>query len=215
METLKNAHTVALATVKEQSSKGKNQACLSTLLKVAKTYSFDRGMADALPKACSTAAADRTDFDRMVIEKLEAAFTKAEGDLQVQLDAQAPGRAERATAVEAAKHALEEAKAAEKTAKAAVEAAEEAVGEAKKAMGAAKKSVSNFLPDMKRLMDGYDELKASLTAFDATRATFAELKELMPPPPEPEPVVEVEAAEEPVAVEATPAKEAPAAAPLG
>jgi len=173
-----------------------SKAVVSSLLKSAKTYGFDRGLTDALPKACTTEPANRTDFDRMVIEKVEAALAKADSDLQAQLDAQAPGRAERAAAVEAAKHSLQEAHAAEKTATTAVEAAEAAVGEAKKAMGVAKKSVSSYLPDMKRLLDDYDELKASLTAFDATRATFDELKELMPPPPEPEPVAIVEAAEE-------------------
>merc|ERR1711948_172847 len=124
-------------------------------------------------------------------EQITALITSAGEDLAKGQ----PGKEERAAAVDAAKSAQAEAEAAASKASADLQEAQNEKKQADAAVKAAHLAVANYLPDMKKIMDGYDSKKKAQEQFKTgVLADFAELQTLSAPPAPPE--------EEPAAAEA-------------
>merc|ERR1712139_262861 len=98
--------------------------------------------------------------------------------LDEELAAGAPGKAERVAAVEAAENAKQAAEAAQAELVQQMTAAKEAKDAAVEAAKSAKQSLADFMPDLKSVGDELDEAKAELDDFvTGALASFNDLKE--------------------------------------
>eukprot|EP00929_Paragymnodinium_shiwhaense_P020655 TRINITY_DN13696_c0_g1_i1.p1 TRINITY_DN13696_c0_g1~~TRINITY_DN13696_c0_g1_i1.p1 ORF type:complete len:342 (-),score=145.15 TRINITY_DN13696_c0_g1_i1:284-1309(-) len=171
---------------------------VTKLVKTVKDFEVDSSLLSALPNAVKEPAATRSAFNQTTIDQFKAALAAALAKKDEAIAAASPEATVRKDAVSAATEALEKAKAAEGEVAKALADSQEQDKEAKKAAAAAKKKVTNYYPDMKSLMDGYDQAKEALTDFNTdVLGAFKELKDRQAPPPEPEPEAAAEGEAEP------------------
>jgi chromosome segregation ATPase len=209
LEELEASLSTSLAGLKAGAADSKeSKAGLKKLVALGKEHKLDSTLVEALSTAFGKSPADRSDFDNLTIAQFEGGLQKAVSQLKATLQEHEPARSERAAKVAGAQTACDAAKDKEASEKESLKAAEIAVDDAKEALKEASKAVTHFLPDIKKIMDGYDYLKESHAKFkDSILVVFEELKERQTPAPEPE----VAEADEPVAAPEEVQIEAPAA----
>jgi len=90
---------------------GEKKAKAEALLEVGKAFKFDQSLLSTAAPVLQKAVDERGNFDLTCIDELKAAFASAVANIDTQLSAGAPGKAERATAVEQAEAAKQAAEA--------------------------------------------------------------------------------------------------------
>lgn len=186
----------------------KSKTLLNQLVSLVKKFKFDDHMVASIPQALKTEPAKRSEFDKVVLKSFEDSLAAKVADLTKTIDDAQPAMAERAAAVEAAKAAVTGAEGITTASEQALADAQAAVKSAEGELKAAIKAVTNYWPDVEKAANHLDKSKAQLASFrEEALVYFAELKDLAPPPPEPEPVVEAAPAE-PAAAEAAPVEAA-------
>lgn len=200
LEAAIGAHLEVLRT------EGGGKQHVQALRALGKTFGFESSMLTSLSSwEAKKAPEQRGDFERVVLQQLEAEITKHVAALEKTLADGEAGKAERAAKVATAEAAVEAATAQCESSKAALAEAKAAEKTAKDAVSAAKKAVGSFFSDMKVRGDAFDEAKLKLKTFEeGPMAFFGELQVLAPPPEAPEPEVPE--------VPAAPSAEAPASA---
>lgn len=159
------------------------------VLDAGTSYGFDGSLMSTAATVLGKPASERSGFDSTCLEQLQGAFASAIAKFDEQLQAGAPGKAERAAAVERAEAAKTSAEAAQTEAKEKAAAAKEAKLAAEESKKGAAKTLVEFMPDLKKTGDALDDAKASLTSFtEGPQVAFGELKvfkegDFIPPPP--------------------------------
>jgi len=199
-----------IAKSKEAALSGRDgKKLIKMMYTVGKEFSFDQSMLDTAEGILTKTPEERGTFDKIVEKQLEETVSAKIAEVVAEIEKLTPGKAERATVVEGKETECNAAKEKAAASKAALDAATAAEAEGTKVLAEKQKKVKNFLPEMKKITSALEAAKADLESFKTgALANFNDLKELAPPPPEPEPVVEEPKAEEP------PATEAPAAEPV-
>jgi len=149
------------------------------VLDVGKSFHFDTSLLATAEPVLHKEVADRGAFDATCMEQLQAAFANAIVGLDEQLAAGAPGKAERAAAVQQAEAAKQAAEASQANLKEKSQAAKEAKTAADAAERAAAQSLHDFMPDLKKAGDALDEAKVDLKEFnEGALQSFHELKDV-------------------------------------
>jgi chromosome segregation ATPase len=183
------------------------------VLEGGKKEGLDGSLLSTAEQVLEKPKAERGSFDEVCLERLTAAFSAAIAGVDEKITAEAPGKAERAAAVEQAQSAKQALETQQADLKEKCQAAKDAKAEADSAAKAAGQNLANFMPELKETGDALDTAKTELKEFEeGALAAFGELKDLKEddfiPPPEPEPVAEEPAAESPSKVARTDAGEA-------
>jgi len=192
--SLEQAMKGYLAPLKERAVASKeDKAALKKLVAIGKEFEFDASMLETLPKAVKKEPVERGTFDTLTLSKLEEEILAAVAKLDKALADGKPEQAELEAAVkgvEAAEEAAATALTAASDALAGAKAAEKA---GKTALKEAESAAKAWLKDTKDVMDTFDSLTATLDEFRSGPLTFyGDLKDLTPPPPEPEAPAEPE-----------------------
>jgi len=177
------------------------------VMKIGGEWKMDMSLLATAEPVLLKDISERGAFDGTCLEQLQGAFTAAVASIGEKLNEGAPGKAERAAAVDTAQAGKDAADAAHSEAKAAANTAKEAKDAASAAEKAAGQSVTDFMPDMKKSGDSFDAAKEALKDFAAVLTAYDELKAWK----ESDFVVE-EPEPKKAAVEEAPAQEAPAEA---
>jgi len=161
--------------------------CMKQLDSLGKKFSLDTTLMASLSNSLKVEAASRTDFDALAMAHFEKVTASKIEELQATIDSGLPAKQERAANVEGAKAKLETCKNTHADAKTNLAAAVGGEKECEKSLKAATKSVKSFLPDLQEMADCLDSAKLKLKGFeDGSWLYFSELKDLTPPPQEPE-----------------------------
>jgi chromosome segregation ATPase len=192
LESLVNTCLAALVAGTDDGNVAKNA---KAVLEGGKKEGMDGSLLSTAEQVLEKPVAERGSFDAVCLERLQAAFATAIASVDDKLAAEAPGKAERAAAVEqaqSAKQALEtqQAELQEKSLDAIA-----AMAAATAAQKAAEQSLENFMPELKTAGNALDKAKIELAAFtEGPLNAFGELQDLkeddFKPAPEPEPVAE-------------------------
>lgn len=154
---------------------------------VGNEFKMDSTMLTSLPLALNKDQSARSQFDAVIVQQFADALTKELAKQQEAVNAEEPGRAARQASVDAAKAARDAAAAGLADCEAKLKEARDAEHTTHEAIKSAKKAVSNYIDDMKVIMDGFDQGKNDLAAFqEEIVGLFNELKDRVAPPPEPE-----------------------------
>jgi hypothetical protein len=146
---------------------------LDALLPLA-TKLTDESLVTALPSTCIKPAADRSAFDNMVMDQLEASLTSRLTQLNADVEAAKPAKAQRAADVAAAQHVLKEAEEAQQKASEATTAALSAQKDTLAVLELAKSEVAAFKPQLRRAKEAADEAQAEVDLFhDNCRQNFS------------------------------------------
>lgn len=149
------------------------------VLDVGKSFHFDQSLLSTAEPVLQKEVADRGSFDATCLEQLQAAFASAIAAIDEQLAVGAPGKAERAAAVQAAEAAKQAAEASQTDLKEKAQAAKEAKAAADAAVKAAHQSLDDFMPDLKEAGDSLDEAKEDIKDFiEGPMQSYNELKEV-------------------------------------
>lgn len=169
---------------KEAVASAKAKSFLKTIEKMSKLCNFDSSLMAALPSALNKEPALRTGFDALTIQELDTEFSKNIGALEKVIADAEPDRAERAGTVQTAQSARDSAEETRLTNVTDLARAEAAQKQGEVALHEASLAVTNFLPELKSVMDACDAAKAKLSAFrDGPLMVFSELKDKASPPP--------------------------------
>jgi len=177
---LVSAQSVSLASLMDGSATDDDKMQKAkVVLEVGKSFSFDASLLSTAEPVLQKSVAERGNFDVTCLDQLQGAFNAAIAGLDEQLAAGAPGKAERAGAVQQAEAAKQLGEATQAAAKETAQAAKEARAAADAASKAATESLSAFMPDLKKAGDSLDESKEDLKDFEeGPLASLNELKEL-------------------------------------
>merc|ERR1719424_2072030 len=206
--TIEATQAESVAFIGENAVTAANKA-LKAVLKLGKDLGLDDSLLSVLPAVVRKPKEARSEFEQASFQNVVTMFGKEVEKLAAEIAEGQAGKAARAEAAASAQAVLDEAGQKKIAAETALEEAKTAEKVGAVALRNTEKNVASWLGDSKRTLDSYDEAEAAKADFASVLATFEKLKELEPPPPEPE-----AAAEEPVAdpaPEAEPAAEAPAA----
>jgi len=188
---LEGCLTGAFAAVKDGDA-----SALKAVLDTCRAFEFEQQLLVSAKAALAKTAAERGDFDGMVIVQVEQEFARKIAALAETLSEGAAGKAERASKVEAAERSMEAAAALKAACKAEADAAHVAVKEASGAAKAAEKALKDFGPEMKSAASDLARADADLQAAEGVMAAYAELRDrTSAAPPEPDPPAEPAAAE--------------------
>lgn len=147
---------------------------------------MDASLVHSLETAVTKTVEERGEFDKVVLQNVESDIAAKIAELEGSIQAEAPGKAQRGTAKDAAQATYDKAKEKKDAAKAALTEAEKAVKVAEKAKKVALEKVANFGKEMKA---EESKLVAATKKLEALKsgplATFAALKARTPPPPPP------------------------------
>lgn len=169
------------------------KAC-SKLAKELKGFGVDTSLIDSLHVVFSKDPAERGEFDSTIVGQLNAELATKTADFAAKIQVEEPGKATREAAVAAAQGAYDTAKEALTTAKAGLAASGQKVADGEKSVKVAKDKFTHFDSDMKQLDAKLVTSKKELADFTSDAlGSFASLKALTAPVPEPE-VVEPAAA---------------------
>jgi hypothetical protein len=165
------------------------------VLEAGKKEGMDESLLSTAEQVLEKPAAERGSFDGVSLEQLQEAFATTIAGVGEKLNAEAPGKAERAAAVEQAQSAKQALETQQADLKEKLQAAKDAKAEADNASKAASQNLENFMPELKKTGDDLDKANADLAAFAAgALQAYGELKDLKEddfiPVPEPEPVAE-------------------------
>jgi hypothetical protein len=145
---------------------------------MGKSYGFDSSLMNTASTLLEKAASERGAFDATCLQQVQDAFASQIGIFDGELAAGAPGKAERAAAVEQAEAAKQAAESTQTDLKAKAASAQEEKTAADADVRAAAKSLADFMPDLKASGDSLDSAKADLQSFiDGSEAAFNELKQ--------------------------------------
>jgi len=125
----------------------------------------DESLVTALPSTCIKPPGDRSTFDNMVIEQLEASLTARLTQLTTDIEIAKPAKAHRAEEVEKARHMFKEAEDAQQTASEATTVALNAQKDALAVLELAKKDVAAFKPMLRKAKEVADGAQAELELF--------------------------------------------------
>eukprot|EP00929_Paragymnodinium_shiwhaense_P103990 TRINITY_DN6791_c0_g1_i1.p1 TRINITY_DN6791_c0_g1~~TRINITY_DN6791_c0_g1_i1.p1 ORF type:complete len:379 (+),score=166.93 TRINITY_DN6791_c0_g1_i1:72-1208(+) len=158
-------------------------------------FSFDQTLMTSLSAwEAKKKLEERSDFDKLILQQLEAEMGKHMQAVDKLLAEGEPGKAERAKKVAEAEAIVGAAVAKAEASKKAFQEAKTEEKAARDEVAACQKAVKNFLKDLQVLCDAYDAAKEALKDFETgALAHFEELKELAPPPEVPEPEMETPA----------------------
>merc|ERR1712070_864800 len=146
---------------------------LDALLPLA-TKLTDESLVTALPSTCCKPPADRSSFDNMVMDQLSASLTARLTQLNADLEAAKPAKAQRAADVAAAKQVLAEAEDAQQKASEATTAALSAQRDTLAVLDIAKSDVAAFKPQLRKAKEAADEAQAEVDLFhDNCRVHFS------------------------------------------
>lgn len=138
----------------------------------------------AVPSALIKEPSKRTGFDALTIQELDTEFLKNIGALEKVIADAEPDRAERAATVQTAQAARDSAEQTRLMNAADLASAEAEQKQGEVVLHEASLAVTNFLPEMKSVMDACDAAKAKLSAFrDGPLMVFNELKDKATPLP--------------------------------
>jgi chromosome segregation ATPase len=174
---------------------------------LGKTFGLDHTLLQAFPEACKKPDANRSEFEKMIFDRIKAGIERNIGEAGQKLAEAEPVKAQKESAVASAKDALEKAEAALKAAEDELAANQTAQKEGAKDVSKADKDLHRIWSDMREACDAQDEMANELKRLqEDVSDAFQKLREREPEPEpveEPEPVVEEAAAAEPaVAAEA-------------
>lgn len=145
--------------------------------KVRSTLEFDPSLMNTAAEVLKRDAAERGGFDATCLEQLTAAFTTALAKLDEEIAVHAPGKAERAAAVEAAEAANKAALESQADLKEKLAAAKDAKAAADAEQKEAAKSLQDFMPELKTCGDSLDAAKKKVKEFgEVSQTAFTELK---------------------------------------
>jgi hypothetical protein len=162
---LKCARDEHLKAFKEGSLEiGSAKGHLDALLPLAAKLT-DESLMTALPSTCIKSPGDRSSFDNMVMDQLEASFTSKLTQLNADIEAEKPAKAKRAADVAAAQQALKEAEDAQQKASDATTAALSAQKDTLAVFELAKKDVAAFKPQLRKAKEAADEAQAEVDLF--------------------------------------------------
>lgn len=179
-QSLEGVQKDSLAPLLDGSATGEEKATkLKAVLDVGRAFKFDASLLSTAEPVLQKEVADRGSFDATCLEQLQAGFASAIASIGQQLTTGAPGKAERAAAVEQAEAAKQAAETSQAELKEKFAAAKDAKAAADAADRAASQSVHDFMPDMKMAGDALDEAKEELKEFtEGALQAFNELKDL-------------------------------------
>merc|ERR1712060_437955 len=135
----------------------KIQQSLDALVPLAKKLAFDESLITALPTSCMKKPSDRSGFDVMVVNQLEADLNNRVAALTEALSNGAPASAERAASVVAMQKVLDEATDDHQRAAADLSTTQTAHCEAASALKIAETTSAEFLSEYARLIRVRDE----------------------------------------------------------
>merc|ERR1712216_303272 len=160
---------------------------IDSSVKTLKAETADEALVKSVPATFAKPPSERTDFDTMVQTQLEDFLAGRIAELTPQIDAGAAGVAERASAVEAASGAVEQARQAEEAAGAKATGAADELKAAEQALKAAGKAKKEFMPTIKAAESMNVVANEDFKTFsEGPMASFASLRDLTTPAPEPE-----------------------------
>jgi hypothetical protein len=163
---LKCAIDEHLKALKDGSSEtGLAQHHLDALLPLAMKLA-DEALVTALPGPCLKSPADRTTFDNMVMDQLEASLTSRLTQVNAEIEAEKPAKAQRAADVAAAQQML---KITEEDMQKASDPTAAALSAQKETLAVLKQARSNlavFKPQLKKAKEDADEAQAEVDLFD-------------------------------------------------
>jgi len=161
---------------------------------------LDDSLLSVLPAVVRKPKEARSEFEQASFQNVVTMFGKEVEKLAAEIAEGQAGKAARAEAAASAQAVLDEAGQKKIAAETALEEAKTAEKVGAVALRNAEKNVASWLGDSKRTLDSYDEAEAAKADFASVLATFEKLKELEPPPPEPEAAAEEPVAEPPIIV---------------
>jgi chromosome segregation ATPase len=188
---LQEAQKDSLAPLLDGSAGDDKTKKVKAVLDVGKSFSFDASLLHTAGPVLAKESGERGAFDATCLEQLQAAFAAAIGSLDEQLAAGAPAKAERAAVVGQGEAAKQAAEASQTDLKEKANAAKQAKAAAQDAEKVAAQSLHDFMPDLKKCGDAFDQAKEDIKAFaEGALKAFEELKDLKegdfaPPPPTP------------------------------
>merc|ERR1711865_828864 len=146
---------------------------LDALLPLA-TKLTDESLCTALPSTCTKPPTDRSTFDNMVMDQLEASLTSRLTQLNANIEAEKPAKAQRAAEVAAAQQIFKEAEDAQQKASEATTAALSAQKDTLAVLELARSDVAAFKPQLRKAKEAADEAQAEVDLFqDNCRQHFA------------------------------------------
>jgi len=134
----------------------------------------DESLVTALPSTCCKPPADRSQFDNMVMDQLSTSLTARLTQLNADIEAEKPAKAQRAADVAVAKQSLTEAEDAQQKASDATTAALSAQKDTLAVLEIAKSDVAAFKPQLRKAKEAADEAQAEVDLFhDNCRQHFS------------------------------------------
>eukprot|EP00401_Gymnodinium_catenatum_P067573 CAMPEP_0117604014 /NCGR_PEP_ID=MMETSP0784-20121206/78463_1 /TAXON_ID=39447 /ORGANISM="" /LENGTH=371 /DNA_ID=CAMNT_0005407021 /DNA_START=82 /DNA_END=1197 /DNA_ORIENTATION=- len=141
-------------------------------------WSLDESLGAALPSVAAKPVAERTSFDRMVLEQMRKSLTEVAQRLAGELEAGAPAAAERAAAIEAAQQALQAAVNAHDVKAIELSNTQAAEQEASAASREAKAGVVDAEAKLKNAVSAREARQREFDGFEETSfARFVELRD--------------------------------------
>jgi hypothetical protein len=209
-EEMRNVLAYEFVMVKEGASasiaSADGKRAVKKLIELGKQYGLDSTLLVTLPITCKKDVANRTEFEMMMFNSLQALIDGVIKELAAKLTEEDQDRAAKEAAAANANATMEKAKDVFKAASDELEATQAASAEAAKEVRKADANLRGLWEDMRKACDSQDSLAGEVKNFQECILTaFAELKEKEP---EPEPVAE----EAPPAAAAAEAEPAPAEA---
>jgi chromosome segregation ATPase len=148
---------------------------LDALLPLATKLS-DESLVTALPSTCIKPPADRSTFDNMVIQQLEATLTEKLTKLSADIETEKPAKAQRAAEVATAQQIFKEAEDAQHKASADTTSALSAQKDTLAVLELAKSDMAAFKPTLRKAKELADEAQAEVDLFqDNCRQHFSHL----------------------------------------
>merc|ERR1719375_2078254 len=163
-----------------------DQKCLDALAASLKPLALDQSLTDAMRVPLAKPVAERSGFDDIVVQQLEAAIAKHIEGLAGKIDQAEQLKAERGAAVGSASSALEACKAAQNKREGKEVTAEEEAAHATIEWRAAKKAVKALGPQLRKAETALARSSAALSRFLEARGEFEALRDLAGPPEEEE-----------------------------
>jgi len=143
---------------------GSAKCHLDAMLPLA-TRLTDESLVTALPSTCIKPPADRSTFDNMVIDQLETALVSRVKQLSSDIEAEKPGKAQRAAEVATAQQVLKDAETAQQQTSDDTAAALLAQKDALAVLDLAKADATAFKPTLRKAKEVADEAQADLEIF--------------------------------------------------
>jgi len=170
------------------SASADGKKAVKKLIELGKQYGLDGTLLVTLPITCKKDVANRTEFEMMMFNSLQALIDGVIKELAAKLAEENKDLAAKTGDAENAKATMEKAKNGFKAASDELEATQAASAEAAKEVRKADANLRGLWEDMRKACDSQDSLAGEVKNFQECILTaFAELKEKEP---EPEPVAE-------------------------